>query len=95
MAEGRIQPEVGARPRTNRLLLLFALGFVLVVAGIIVLVASAFLSGGGSGSYGIVIFIGPIPIVIGGGPEAPWLILFGLLFAALSILIVVFMRKEL
>jgi uncharacterized membrane protein len=95
MAEGHIQTEIGARLKTNRLLLLFALGFVLVIAGMIVLVASAFLSSGGSESYGVVIFIGPIPLVIGGGPEALWLILFGLMLATLSITILVFMRKKL
>ena len=94
MAEGQTKLGVGGQLRTDRLLFLFALGFVLVVAGMIVLVASAFLSGAGSGSYGIV-FIGPIPVIIGGGPGAQWLILFGLLVAVLSIVIVVFMRKKL
>ena len=65
-----------------------------VLAGVIVLVAATFLSGGGSESYGIVIFIGPIPIVIGSGPGAPWLILFAVILASLSIAFLLLMRKK-
>lgn len=95
MTEAHEQSAVDAQGKTNRFLFLFALGFVLVVVGIIVIAASALLSGNGSGSYGIVIFIGPIPIVIGGGPEGPWLILFGLVLAILSMTVFVFIRKKL
>jgi uncharacterized membrane protein len=78
--------------RFSSLLLVF--GFVVVLAGVIVLVAATFLSGGGSESYGIVIFIGPIPIVIGSGPEAPWLILFAAILASLSIAFFLLMYKK-
>lgn len=40
-----------------------------------------------SASTGLVIFIGPIPIVIGSGPQGPILIIAGLLIAALMVLL--------
>lgn len=95
MAKAHRQFAVGAQGKTNRFLFLFALGFVLVVVGIIILAASALLSGSASGSYGIVIFVGPIPIAIGGGPEGPWLIVFGLILAIMSMAVLVSMRKKL
>jgi uncharacterized membrane protein len=86
--------KVDPRLKTGNLLLLFTLGFALVVAGTIILAFSTFLSGGGSGSYGIIVFIGPIPIVVGGGPQALLLILLGVVLAALSVAVFVFTRKS-
>jgi uncharacterized membrane protein len=70
------------------------IGFLIVLSGIIVFVAAAILSGGGSADFGIVIFIGPIPIVLGAGPQATLLILFSIMLAALSITIFLLMRKR-
>jgi uncharacterized membrane protein len=52
--------------------LLVAAGMILVFAGgLLVLAATATGGGGGSSvSTGIVIFIGPFPIVFGAGPDA-------------------------
>ena len=48
------------------------LGIALILVGLLViLLASSIL--GGSGSAGVVIFIGPIPIVFGSGPDKIWL----------------------
>jgi uncharacterized membrane protein len=79
--------------RVSRVLVLFVLGFFIVVLGIVIL-AVATLSSGGSASYGGVIFIGPIPIVFGAGPQAAWLILFAIVLAALSIIVFLLTRKR-
>jgi len=79
--------------RVSSVLVLFMLGFFIVLAGIVIL-AVATLASGGSSSIGGVIFIGPIPIVFGAGPQAVWLILFAIVLAALSITVFVLTRKR-
>jgi len=69
------------------------LGIALVFVGIVVLVVvSLFL--GSLGSVGVVIFIGPFPIVFGSGPNATWLILIGIILAVLSIVLFVVMNRR-
>jgi uncharacterized membrane protein len=77
----------------TRVLALFVLGFLIVLLGIIILAVATLVSGG-SASYGGVIFIGPIPIVFGAGPQATWLISFAIVLAALSIIVFLLMRRN-
>ena len=72
---------------------LFITGFFLVLVGIAVIVVASLLSGG-SVSGGVVIFIGPFPIVFGAGPGATWLVLIGIVLAALSVILFVAMRRK-
>lgn len=60
--------ESAARYPQSRLLLLFFTGFLIVFIGMALMIASSLLSGTGSVSGGAVIFIGPIPILLGSGP---------------------------
>ncbi len=60
------------------------LGIALVFAGIAVIIVASLIFGGGSSSSGVVILIGPIPIVLGSGPNAFWLILAGVVLTILS-----------
>ncbi len=60
------------------------LGIALVFIGIVVLVVVSLVLGS-SGSVGVVVFIGPFPIVFGAGPSVGWLILIGIILAVLSI----------
>ena len=70
------------------------LGIVLVFVGVVVLaVASLFSSG--SGSVGVVVFVGPFPIVFGSGPSAGSLILIGIILAAISVIFFFVMRRRL
>jgi uncharacterized membrane protein len=83
--EGEEKREDGINVPSNIFGILIA-GFILVFVGIAVLfVASLFT--GGSGSVGGVIFIGPIPIVFGAGPNASWLILFSVILGVISIVL--------
>ena len=73
--------------------LLFIIGFFLIFVGIIILMVAAVLSDG-SANFGAFIFIGPFPIVMGAGPEAPWMILFAIILAVLSIIMFLVLRRE-
>jgi uncharacterized membrane protein len=79
----------------SRFFLPFVTGFVLVFIGVLVVIAALALGGNGSASAGIVIFIGPFPIVLGAGPDAAWLILISVILAAISVVLFVVMRRKL
>jgi uncharacterized membrane protein len=73
---------------------LLILGFVLVVVGVaFILVATAFY-GSGSASGGVVIFVGPFPIVIGAGPDITWIVLFSTVLTVLSIVMFFVMNRK-
>ena len=69
---------------SSRLFGFLILGIALLLIGIVVLVVVSLILSR-SGSVGVVIFIGPFPIVFGSGPNADWLILIGIILAVLSI----------
>lgn len=79
--------------RFEGFLTLFFIGFFIIFVGILFLVAAALLSGG-TASIGGVIFIGPIPVVFGAGPEAQWLILFAIILGVLSIVMFFILRSK-
>ena len=78
---------------SNRLFGFLILGIALIFIGIVVLVVASVVLGG-SGSVGIVIFIGPFPIVFGKGPDAAWLILIGIIISILSIVLFLTMYRR-
>jgi uncharacterized membrane protein len=78
---------------SHRILMLFVAGFFMVFVGMIILIVATLFYGGGSTSFGALIFIGPIPIVVGAGPEAAWMVLFVLILAVLSIMMLLIMHK--
>jgi uncharacterized membrane protein len=79
---------------SSRLFLFLILGFSLVVVGIIVILISTVLYGGGSASAGAVIFIGPFPIVIGAGPDVTWIVLFSIILVVLSVVVFLVMNRR-
>ncbi|MBM4400383.1 MAG: DUF131 domain-containing protein [Crenarchaeota archaeon] len=79
---------------SSRLFLFLILGFVLVVVGIAVIFIATVLYGGGSASAGVVIFIGPFPIVIGAGPDVTWIVLFSIILAVLSVVVFLVMNRR-
>ncbi len=62
-----------------RLSWLFVLGFALIFIGMVVVTAGSFSSPGAS--VGIVVFVGPIPIVFGKGSNGTTLVLIALVAA--------------
>ncbi|MBN1245238.1 hypothetical protein JXA31_06560 [Candidatus Bathyarchaeota archaeon] len=74
--------------------LLLILGFALVVVGVAFILVAAVFYGGGSASGGVVIFIGPFPIVIGAGSDAAWIVLFSIILAVLSVVLFLVMNRK-
>jgi uncharacterized membrane protein len=78
---------------SDRFFGLIVLGIALVFVGIAILVVAS-LSQGGSGSVGVVIFIGPFPIVFGSGPNSIWLILIGITLGVLSLVLFLIINRR-
>jgi uncharacterized membrane protein len=78
---------------SSRLFSFLILGVALILVGVVVLVIVSVVLGG-SGSAGVVIFIGPFPIVFGKGPDAAWLILIGIIIAVLSTVLFLIMNRR-
>ena len=72
---------------------LFLAGFILALVGVVIAVVASLL-GGGLVSGGVVVFIGPIPIVLGAGPGATWLVLTGVILTVLSVILFVVERRK-
>ncbi|MCW4044432.1 MAG: DUF131 domain-containing protein [Candidatus Bathyarchaeota archaeon] len=72
---------------------LFA-GFILVFIGIAIIAAATLFQAGNSVDFGAVIFIGPIPIVLGAGPDATLIVFLSAILAVLSVIIAVAMSKR-
>ena len=83
MFENTNQPEEEGITISSRLFRIMIAGFALIFIGVIILVLA--LVQNGSGSVGGVVFIGPIPIVFGAGPDANWLIIIGIIIALVMI----------
>jgi uncharacterized membrane protein len=73
--------------------LLFIIGFFVILVGIIILMVAAVLSGGSANS-GAFIFIGPFPIVVGAGPEAPLMVLLVVILTVLSVIMFLVLTKQ-
>jgi len=81
--------------KPQKYLILFIIGFFIILLGIIILMVATMLYGKGSENFGAVIFIWPVPIVFGAGQQATWMILFAVILAVLSIIMFLIMRKGL
>jgi len=72
---------------------LIVLGLILLFAGFAAL-AISFLTPNGQTGFGGIIIIGPIPIIIGYGREAPWLVLFSVILTIVCITAFVLLWKR-
>lgn len=77
-----------------RFMMLFFIGFFIILVGIIVTVAVALLFGEGAASFGGFILIGPFPIVFGAGPGAAWLALFAIILGILSVILFLLLWRK-
>jgi uncharacterized membrane protein len=71
--------------RQSYVFVLFFLGFLMLIIGIAILLLAVVLSGN-SVNFGGVIVIGPLPIVVGAGPEATLMAILAIILTILSIL---------
>jgi len=80
--------------KQRKFLILLIVGFFISFLGIIILIATALISGEGSVNFGGVVFIWFIPIVFGAGPEAPLMVLFAIILAVLSMVMYLILRRK-
>lgn len=73
---------------------LFFVGFFLTFIGFIFLMFSAASQGNSSVSGGIVIFVGPIPIILGAGPHAVFAILLAVVLTIIGLVMFFLLRKQ-
>jgi len=69
-------------------------GFILMFAGIIILIATAAFQGNMNISGGGTIFIGPIPIILGAGPNAFLAIVLAAALTIIGFLVFFWLRKK-
>jgi uncharacterized membrane protein len=78
----------------NRLLLLFFTGFLIVFIGMALMIVSSLLSRTGSLSGGAVIFIGPIPILLGSGPFSLQVFIVAIILTVIGVIFFVRDRRR-
>jgi len=66
---------------------LFFIGFFLIFMGIIIVILATLLNGNSNLSGGLIIFVGPIPIILGSGPYAFYAILFAIILTIVGFII--------
>lgn len=79
-------------PNLRRLLILTQIAVTLV--GIAFLLVASVLSGGGEMNFGGIGIIGPIPILIGAGSEASWLIILAAILTIAAMAVFVLLRRK-
>jgi uncharacterized membrane protein len=73
---------------------IFLASFALVFIGMVVMMIASFTQGHGTTSGGAVILIGPIPIVLGNGPESAWLIALAAVITAIALVASLLARRK-
>jgi uncharacterized membrane protein len=73
---------------------IFLASFGLVLIGMVVMMIASFTQGRGTTSGGAVILIGPIPIVLGNGPESAWLIVLAVMITAIALVASLLARRK-
>ena len=79
---------------------LYTLGIALIFVGVLIIIVAVILLSISSAKKGKVkgggtIIIGPIPIVIGAGPDVTWIVLFSIILVTLSVVMFLVMNKRL
>ena len=73
---------------------LFFLGFVLMFAGIALMIVAASLYGTSTVTGGAVVFVGPIPIILGVGPYSSLAILLATALTVFGLIFFLTLRKK-
>ena len=73
---------------------IFFASFALVLIGMVVMMIASFTQGQGQTSGGAVILIGPIPIILGSGPESTWLIVLAVVITIIALVIFLLTRRK-
>jgi len=78
---------------SDTLFKLFFLGFFLMFAGMVVLIVAAALQANTSASGALVVFIGPIPLILGAGPHASLALLLAAILTIVGFVVFFWLRK--
>jgi uncharacterized membrane protein len=81
-----VNPVGGAAYQRNWLSRVMVTGFFIVFVGIVLMVAAALLSGSGGVSGGAVVFIGPIPIILGSGAFSTPLVVLAIVLTVIGLI---------
>jgi LPXTG-motif cell wall-anchored protein len=73
--------------------ILFA-SFAMVFIGMILMMIASFTQGHGSTSGGAIILVGPIPIILGSGPESTWMILLAAMITVIALAAFLLTRRK-
>lgn len=91
---GRIEAAGPASAFPVGLPWVFFASLAMILIGMILMMAASLTQGHGTTSGGAVILIGPIPIILGGGPESGWLILLAAIITVLAITAFILARRK-
>lgn len=73
---------------------LFLFGFLLVFLGVVVLIVAALFGGGVEASGAVILFVGPVPIILGAGPYSFFAILLAVVLTVIGFVVFVWTRKK-
>jgi uncharacterized membrane protein len=73
---------------------IFFASFALVLIGMVVMMIASFTQGQGQTSGGAVILIGPIPIILGSGPESTWLVALAVIITIIALVVFLLTRRK-
>jgi len=79
---------------SNTPMKLFLIGCFLMFTGVIALIVSALLGGNGTVSGGAIIFVGPVPIVLGAGPHAFLAVVVAAALTVIGFAVFLWMRRQ-
>ena len=94
--EGAAALETGQEreSRSSLPMKLLLFGFVLMFVGVVVILASAFLGGDADVSGGVIIFVGPIPIILGAGANAFLATVMAAVLTIIGFIVFFWMRRQ-
>jgi uncharacterized membrane protein len=77
-----------------RLSWIFLASLALIFIGMVAMMIATLTQTHGTTSGGAVILIGPIPIILGSGPESTWLILLAAIITAIALVVSLLARRK-
>ncbi len=73
---------------------LFLFGLVLMFVGVVVIVVSALVAGDANVSGGAIVFVGPVPIILGAGTDAFLAIVLAAVLTIIGFVVFFWMRRQ-
>ena len=80
--------------RSSLLTQLLPLGFMLIFVGVIVIAASVLFSGDSNVSGGAIIYVGPIPVIVGAGTDPFLAVVLAAVLTVIGFIVLFWMRRQ-